>query len=66
MSHQSRQRMRSRLRACRFKVKLDLTNAPEYLLKAQKDTTRYHKPEDLEIYQCPCGWLHIGHRREPR
>lgn len=66
MSHKSKRVMRARLRSCRFKVDLDLTNAQEYLLAAQKDVGKYRDPENLELYQCPCGWLHIGHKREPR
>lgn len=55
--------LRSRRRACPYKVKLDLENAQEYLLAAQKDTTRYKNPEDLELYLCSeCQFLHIGHR----
>jgi len=54
--------MRSRRRACQWKEKLDIADAQTYLLAAQKDTKRYRNPEDLELYMCPCGWLHIGHR----
>jgi hypothetical protein len=55
-------KMRSRRRTCIHKVKLDLTEAPAYLLAAQKDTVKYQNPEDLELYLCGCGWLHIGHK----
>lgn len=55
--------VRSRLRACQFKEKLDLTNAQEYLLAAQKSPDRYRNPEALELYMCPCGSLHIGHAK---
>ena len=55
--------LRSRRKVCQYKVKLDLVDAPEYLLAAQKDTTRYRDPENLELYLCPsCGYLHIGHK----
>ena len=56
--------LRSRRKACPYKVKLDLLNAQEYLLAAQKDTKRYpNHPEDLELYLCSnCNYLHIGHR----
>jgi hypothetical protein len=61
---------RSRRRACPFKVRLDTENAQAYLLAAQKDTTKYQNPEDLELYLCGCGYLHIGHKKgtkhEPR
>jgi hypothetical protein len=40
-----------------------MDNAMEYLLAAQKDTNRYKNPEDLELYLCTCGFLHIGHKR---
>lgn len=62
MSHESKRVLRSRLRTCRFKVKLDTENAQQYLLDAQKDTKKYHDPENLELYLCPCGYLHIGHK----
>jgi hypothetical protein len=56
-------RLRSRRRACAHKIKLSLEEAPAYLLAAQKDTTRYRNPEDLELYICTnCSWLHIGHK----
>lgn len=54
--------MRSRRKACAYKVSLTMENAQEYLLAAQKDTVRYHDPENLELYICPCGFLHIGHK----
>lgn len=54
--------LRSRRKACKYKIKLDLENAQEYLLAAQKDTDRYKDPQNLELYICPCGWLHIGHK----
>jgi hypothetical protein len=57
-------RLRSHRTVCPFKIKLDLVNAQEYLLAAQKDHKKYPKhPEDLEIYLCSCcSYLHIGHR----
>jgi hypothetical protein len=57
-------RLRSQRRVCQHKVPLDLDNAQEYLLAAQKDTTRYKNPESLELYLCvACGYLHIGHEK---
>lgn len=53
---------RSRRKACKYKVKLELENAQAYLLAAQKDTRRYRDPENLELYLCGCGYLHIGHK----
>lgn len=55
--------LRSRRKACPYKIKLDLENAQAYLLAAQKDTVRYHDSENLELYLCNnCNFLHIGHR----
>lgn len=54
--------MRSRRRHCPYKEPLSMENAMDYLLAAQKDTIRYKDPENLELYMCPCGFLHIGHK----
>lgn len=55
-------RRRSMRRACPYKAKLDIENAQSYLLAAQKNPAHYRDPENLELYQCECGWLHIGHK----
>jgi hypothetical protein len=56
-------RLRSQRRLCKYKVPLELDNAQDYLMAAQKDTNRYKNPEDLELYLCTaCGYLHIGHK----
>lgn len=48
---------------CKWKEKLDESNAQEYLLAAQKAPDRYHRVDDLEVYKCAaCPYLHIGHR----
>jgi hypothetical protein len=48
---------------CPFKRKLELGDAQDYLLAAQKDHAHYKRPEDLELYIClECHYLHIGHR----
>jgi hypothetical protein len=58
-------RLRSHRKNCHRKLRLSLEEAPAYLLAAQKDTTRYHDPENLELYLCMnCQYLHIGHKRD--
>lgn len=58
-----KRRLRSNRLTCPYKVKLNLEEAQEYLLAAQKDTTRYKNPEDLELYLCSCcQFLHVGHK----
>lgn len=57
--------LHSHRKSCPYKIKLDVNNAQEYLLAAQKDDKRYKNPEDLNLYLCgACGWLHIGHKRK--
>lgn len=58
----ARNKLRANRLHCPYKVKLDLTNAQDYLFAAQKNP-HYKNPEDLELYVCTaCGWLHIGHQ----
>ena len=63
-NHVSSRIYRANLKACPYKIKLSMEDAPAYLLKAQKDPERYHDPENLELYVCAaCSWLHIGHQK---
>lgn len=65
MTTMSKRRLKSQRRTCPFKRKLELEDAQQYLLAAQKDTQHYKDPENLELYVCTCcGFLHIGHNKE--